>query len=143
MDKDKDTGKIDPELKDAATSQLMTTYVGEQGCRCANFQGKLGAQEKTYSMQACNVHVQACTIEQACEVCTDLYIDMHVKARTPLVGYTTHFMEFDSSTCVAVEVNNSQAVRAIQNLNKVDWVMMVAPGIAIVVSNPMSPTWAP
>ena len=45
-------------------------------------------------------------------------------------------MEFDCSPCVAVEVNNSEALRQIQSQSMVDWVMMVAPGIAIVVCNP-------
>ena len=45
-------------------------------------------------------------------------------------------MELDSSNCVVVGLTNSQALNDIQNKHKVAWVMMVAPGIAIVLCNP-------
>ena len=35
-----------------------------------------------------------------------------------------------------MDVTNSQALRDIQNQRKVEWVMLVAPRIAIVVCNP-------
>ena len=47
----------------------------------------------------CNLEMsmqKKATIEQACEVATDR--DMHVEARTPIVGYIKTFIEFDSAT---------------------------------------------
>jgi hypothetical protein len=45
-------------------------------------------------------------------------------------------MEFDCTPCVVVEVISGQYVREIQHQNKVDWVMMVARGIVVVVRSP-------
>ena len=49
-------------------------------------------------------------------------------------------MELDGSTCLVVEVSNSQALRGIQNESHVGWVIMVAPGMTMVVSNPVVKT---
>ena len=64
-------------------------------------------------MQAWAVHVQAETIDKACEAVADLYIK--VQAKTPLVGYAKNFMERDSCTCVDVQVNHSHALNGMQN----------------------------
>ena len=42
-------------------------------------------------------------------------------------------MEFECTPCVVVDVSNSETQRQIQNQNKVDCVIVVAHGIAIVV----------
>ena len=85
-------------------------------------------------MQAWAVHVQAETIDKACEAVADLYIK--VQAKTPLVGYAKNFVEFGCSACVVVDVSSSQALREIQHRIKVDWVMMAALGIVMVVGRP-------
>ena len=68
----------------------------------------LGHKGKLDTMQAWDVHAQADTIEQACEVVAYLY--MHAQARAHLARYTKHFIHFDCSQCVLLEVSNRQAL---------------------------------
>jgi hypothetical protein len=130
-----DIPTLDHELKQAAQSHHMTNKWGNKVMVVPASRRSLGHKGKLDQLQAWDVHVQAQSMDEARQALTDLY--MQVQARAPLVGYHKTFMDFDLDRHVVVEYSNSQALRDLQKQGQVDWVMLVAPGIAIIVANPM------
>ena len=85
----------------------------------------------------CNIGMSMCKHMRVNKLVRLLHTSsMHVQARPPLLATPNNLMELGFLTCLVEDVSNSQALRESQNESHVDFVMMVAIGITIVVCSP-------